>query len=90
MPYRLKISREVRNAVGRLPGKVRQRVRRAIAELAFDPRPEAAKALEEDLTGYFRIWIGEHRIIYTILEDEVLVEVVRVARRSPRTYEGLR
>jgi len=89
MPYRLRISREVRNAVDRLPGKIRQRVRRTIAELAYDPRPEAAKTLEEDLSGYFRIRVGEYRVIYTIEEDQVLVEVVRVARRSPRTYEGL-
>ena len=89
MPYRLRISREVRNAVDRLPGKVRQRIRRVIAELAYDPRPDTAKALEEDLSGYFRIRVGLYRVIYTIEEDQVLVEVVRVARRSSRTYEGL-
>ncbi len=89
MAYRIRISREVRNAVDRLPGKVRQRVRRTIAELAYEPRPETAKALEDELAGYFRIRVGEYRVIYTIEEHEVLVEVVRVARRSPRTYEGL-
>jgi hypothetical protein len=39
MQHRLKISKRVEREIERLPGNVRQRVRRTIARLAFDPRP---------------------------------------------------
>ncbi len=90
MTYRLSISREVRRDIDRLPGIFRQRIRRAIAELAQEPRPEAAKSLEGELADYYRIRLDDYRIIYRIEEDQVLVEVVRVAQRTPRTYTNLR
>lgn len=39
MLYRLKISKEVQRQIDRLPGNIRQRVRRMIAELAYNPKP---------------------------------------------------
>jgi len=89
MPYRLSISRQVHRHIDRLPGNVRQRVRRTIAQLALDPRPEDAKEMVDDLTGFYRLRVDVYRIIYTIDEDEVLVEVIRVAQRTSSTYEGL-
>jgi mRNA interferase RelE/StbE len=68
---------------------MRQRVRRTIAHLASNPRPETAKALYGELKGYYRIRVDAYRIIYTIDDEVVLVEVVRVAKRTPRTYDGL-
>ena len=90
MTYRLSISRAVRTEIDRLPGNIRQRVRRAIAQLAQEPRPEGAKPLEGELTGYYRIRLDDYRIIYRVEDDEVLVEIVRVAQRTSRTYLGFR
>jgi mRNA interferase RelE/StbE len=89
MPYRLKLSKEVQHEIDRLPGNMRQRVRRSIAELAANPRPSAAKALEGDLTGYYRLRLDDYRIIYTIEDDVLIVTIIRVAKRTPRTYTGL-
>jgi mRNA interferase RelE/StbE len=89
MQYRLRISKKVEREIERLPGKVRQRVRRTIASLAFDPRPQHATELEEELAGFWRIKIEDYRIIYTIKDELVVVEIMRVVRRSPRTYQGL-
>lgn len=89
MPYRLSISKEVQRQIERLPGNIRQRVRRAIAELVYNPRPTYGKALEDDLIGYYRVRIDDYRIIYTIEDDIVLVEIIRVAKRTPKTYENL-
>jgi mRNA-degrading endonuclease RelE of RelBE toxin-antitoxin system len=30
-----------------------------------------------------------YRIIYSIAEDVITVEIIRVAKRTPRTYVGL-
>lgn len=89
MPYRLSLSREVYRTINRLPGNIRQRIRRVIASLAENPRPDSAKAMEQDLESYYRIRVNDYRIIYTIDDDVVLVEIIRVVRRTPRTYEDL-
>jgi len=90
MTYQLRLSKQVRAEIGALPGNVRQRVRRVIAQLADNPRPEGAKALHSELEGYYRLRVDAYRIIYTIDNEIVVVEIVRVAKRTPRTYENLR
>jgi mRNA interferase RelE/StbE len=89
MLYRLKIPKAVRHDIDRLPGNVRQRVKRTIAELAFEPRPANADELEDELAGFWRIKLEDHRIIYSIDDDVVTVEIIRVAKRTPRAYVGL-
>ena len=89
MTYRLEVPKAVRQEIERLPGNIRQRVKRTIAGLAFEPRPENASELEEELAGVWRIKLEDYRIIYSIDEDVVTVEVVRVGKRTPMTYAGL-
>ena len=89
MPYRLRIPKAVQKEIERLPGNMRQRVRRTIAGLVFEPRPAKADELEDELAGFWRIKLEDHRIIYSIDDDVILVEVVRVGKRTPKTYAGL-
>lgn len=87
--YRLKISREVNRTIDRLPGNVRQRIRQAIAGLTRDPRPPNAKLMTGDLSGYYRLRLENYRIIYTVDDEIVVVELFRVAKRTSRTYDDL-
>jgi len=89
MLYRLRVPKAVRHDIERLPGNVRQRVKRTIAELASEPRPTNADELEDELAGFWRIKLEDHRIIYGIDDDVVTVEIIRVAKRTPGTYVGL-
>jgi len=89
MLYRLRLSKEAQRQIEHLPGHIRQRIRQRIAELAYDPRPAAAKQMEDDLSEYYRIRIENYRVIYTINDDIVLVEIVRVMKRTPKTYTRL-
>ena len=89
MPYRLRIPKSVQAEIGRLPGNVRQRVKRAIAGLAFEPRPQNATELEDELAGFWRLKLDDYRIIYTIADDLIVIEIVRVGKRTPKTYVGL-
>lgn len=89
MTYRLKLTRQARAEIDALPGTIRQRIRRTIAQLAENPRPDTAKAVRGELNGYYRVRIDAYRIIYTVDDHVVVVEVVRVAKRSPRTYDHL-
>lgn len=78
-----------------LPGNVRQRVRRTIDALLEDPYPTEAQPMRDDLHALWRIQIDAWRIVYSVDEEILIVEIVRVGRKSgpdrgPSFYEGLR
>ncbi len=78
--YRIEIKRSAAKeieAIGRL--RDRQRVVARIMRLAEDPRPPGATKL----TGKeaYRIRQGDYRMVYTIADDVLVVEVIRVGHR---------
>lgn len=87
--YRLRRSKKVNREINRLPGHVRQRMRRLIASLAKEPRPAKAKELRE-LPNRFRIALNKWRLIYKVDDErrEVIILAVRL-KRGPETYEDL-
>jgi mRNA interferase RelE/StbE len=57
----------------------RKRILHAIRELAKDPRPPGAKALQ-GRTGY-RLRVCDHRVLYTVNDDRIEVWIVKVGHR---------
>lgn len=60
--------------------QIRRRVLSGIAELEREPRPHGVRKL----SGYDNAWrvrIGDYRVLYEVIDDQVLVTVVRVAHR---------
>lgn len=86
--YRLRLPRSVRQEIERLPGDIRQRVKRTLAGLCIEPRPANASELTDELARLWRVKLEEYRIIYSIDDDIVAVEIVRVAKRTPRPMSG--
>ncbi len=80
---------------GQLPGHVRQRVGRAIAALAEDPRPNTSQALSvvslELPPGveFRRVRLGRWRVVYAIHDTEAWVWVLGIHRRPPYDYDDL-
>jgi mRNA interferase RelE/StbE len=74
-----------------LPGHVRQRVRRAISELATNPRPPHSQPLEA--SGFprelRRLRLDRWRIVYAVSEAEQAVDVLAVRKRPPYDYGDL-
>ena len=89
MVYRLRLPKSVQQEIEWLPGNIRQRIKRTIAGLAIEPRPANANELEDELAGFWRIKLENYRIIYSIDDDVILVEIIRVAKRTAKTYVGL-
>ena len=77
-------SRELR----KLDRPVQRRIARAVTALGSDPRPAGSKALVGHPAGVMRIRVGDHRVLYRIEDDRVLVTVVRVAHRR-EVYRNL-
>lgn len=81
LQYSVEFSREADRALERLDKPIRQRVRLAIDELASNPRPHGYLKM----TGYtnrFRIRIGDWRVVYEIVDEILVVIVVKVAKRG--------
>lgn len=89
MQYRLRIEREAERQIERLPGHMRQRVKRIIATLTTNPRPTDAKRMDPPHNDKWRLRLEHYRIIYSIEDAIVLVTVIRVAKRTKSTYDDL-
>ena len=77
--YRIEVRPAAARALRKVDPQVRPRIQGAIALLAQDPRPPAARALR-GRPGY-RLRVGDYRIIYTVLDDVLLVIVVALGHR---------
>jgi mRNA interferase RelE/StbE len=86
MAYTLKLHREVEKQLARIPKKPRERVVESMRSLRNEPRPHGCQHLQE---GLFRVRVGEYRIVYAVFDDEIVVVVCRVARRTEKTYRNL-
>jgi len=62
------------------PKTVRQRVVKRIRELAHDPRPPGCEKLVGSAERY-RLRQGVWRIVYEVLDKELVVVVVKVGHR---------
>jgi mRNA-degrading endonuclease RelE of RelBE toxin-antitoxin system len=54
--------------------------------LSVEPRPHGCQHLQDEL---FRIREGQYRIIYAIFDDDVVIVVCKVTRRTEKTYRDL-
>jgi mRNA interferase RelE/StbE len=85
--YRIKAARSrVKQQLKRIPNLDLERIRTAVNVLSNEPRPMGAIQLEKDI---YRIRIGNYRVIYKIYEDEKLILIGRVIRRSEGTYKRI-
>ena len=79
MSYSLSIPRSVNKRMERLPAEVYDRLDGAILALADEPRPPGCVKLKgrED----WRIRVGDYRIVYSIDDEQRIVEVLNVTHR---------
>jgi mRNA interferase RelE/StbE len=74
-----------------LPGHMRQRVKRAIEDLADDPLPSAGKKMNtpEFAHDLRRLRLDKWRIVYAVSESDHIVDVLAVRKRPPYDYGDL-
>jgi mRNA interferase RelE/StbE len=77
--YRIELRPAAVRALRKIDSDMRGRVQGAIALLAQDPRPPAARALQG--RPGLRVRVGDYSIIYTVSDDVLLVVVVTVGHR---------
>jgi mRNA interferase RelE/StbE len=79
------LTRRAQKEIEKLGHEAQDRVLDAIDDLMEDPTPVGSRLLRGDLFGdeldYYRIRVGDYRVIYTLQDEEVDVLVVRVRHR---------
>jgi len=65
----------------RLDRQVIPRIVAAVTALASNPFPSGARKLHGGEVTY-RIRVGDYRVIYEVVSDRLLIEVVRVRHRK--------
>lgn len=80
MKYTVEISAPARKQIKRMPKLEKRKILDKIDSLSNDPRPFGYKKLNY-YNEYFRVRVGNYRIIYTIHEKQLLVVIVEVPDR---------
>jgi len=78
--YRIILSRSAIKEFENLPSNVIERVRAKIRALGSDPRPPGVKKLQG--RPDYRVRVGDYRILFTIADDEKVVDINTISHRS--------
>ena len=81
MQFNIVIAPEARRNLKKLHGAIRRRIADAIDGLADDPRPPGAVKLAGVAGPLWRIRVGDHRIIYQIEDERLIILILRVGHR---------
>jgi len=84
--YRVEVKPSARKELERLSNQVIARITRRLEALASNPRPPGCKKLKGGDKDW-RIRVGDYRVVYTIDDQNLLVEATRIRHRS-EVYEG--
>lgn len=80
MKYVVEISAHARKQLKRMQKTEKKKLLDKIDSLSNDPRPHGYKKLHY-YTEYFRVRVGNYRIIYTVQDQRLLVVVVEIIDR---------
>ena len=79
--YTIVLSNHARKALGKLERLVQQRIVVSLDLLKVEPRPPKAVKLKGK-DAVWRIRVGDYRILYEVIDRELVVWVVRIAGRK--------
>ncbi|MBK9157695.1 MAG: type II toxin-antitoxin system RelE/ParE family toxin [Propionibacteriaceae bacterium] len=80
MTYQIVFTTAAAREIRKLPRLLQGRILDAIQDLGADPRPHGSKKLVGE-TSAWRIRVGDYRVIYEVLDEVMLITVVRARHR---------
>lgn len=80
MTYAIRLRPAARRQFRTLTPEVQRRLLPRIDALAESPRPPGAESLS-GLPGLYRIRVGDYRIVYQVLDEELIVLIVSIGHR---------
>ncbi len=79
MSYSVRIKRSATRELAQITRRDRERLVYAVDRLR--EQPHVGYPLKGDLRGLRRIRVGDYRVVYEVLDDELVVLVVRITHR---------
>ncbi len=78
--YRIQILKSADKTLRNLPNKTRRKIALLINSLSQNPRPSSCKKLKN--SEFYRIRVGDYRILYTIEDDILVVLIIKIGHRK--------
>ena len=87
MPWTIRVADDAQLFIENLPEKVRRQVSRSVSQLEEDPFLGDVRPLQgKEWKGYYRKRVGDYRIIFFPHDEQRIIDVPWVLRRSEKTY----
>jgi len=80
--HRVRYLSQVNNDIRSLDPSILQRIQHAIETKLFVRPDWFGKPLRAPMAGYWRLRVGDYRIVYTIDHSNALVTIIAIAHRS--------
>jgi len=81
MVYRIFISRDAEKGFNKTPKQIRKNIILAITKLKNNPRPMNVWKIGGS-ENYYRIRVGDYRIVYEINDKESKINILRIRHRK--------
>lgn len=78
--YQVELSKDTVKFLKKLDKKTLYRMQGVIELLSQNPRPPKSKKLINK--NYWRVWVGDYRILYEIRDKNLIIIVIKIASRS--------
>ena len=82
--YKIVLKKSVEKQFLKLPKKEVKKIINTIEKLKTNPRPYIVIKLKN--TDKYRIRVGNYRIIYSINDNKLIIEIIKIAHRK-NVYE---
>jgi mRNA interferase RelE/StbE len=79
--YKIEWKRSAVKDLNKAPRDIVNRLITAIGELAAEPFPMGVRKLS-GTDRYFRIRVGDFRVVYGVYTDRLTIEIVRIGHRK--------
>lgn len=78
--YTIVLSKKAQKQLDKLSNKIAEPIFIAITSLETNPRPNGYKKLKG--RDAYRIRTGDYRIIYSVIDDKLIVDVITLGHRK--------
>jgi mRNA interferase RelE/StbE len=78
--YSIIFSSSAAKQVGKLPANIKSRIDNVLCNV-LAVNPFEGKALKADLSGLYSYRVGAYRIIYKIVKDRLVIQIIKVMHR---------
>ena len=85
--YEVRLSKDAEKVFAKCNKALAKKLARCFVNLENSPRTHPnIKPLKGSLSGYYRYRVGDYRVVYSIEDELVVVNVILIAHRS-KVYE---